>query len=569
MKLRAPSSAPKAPDAVVDVPIGELPLLYHEAVVIDGYIAADSEHDAKLRRSDEVLDFSPGKFRIFKRSAQENGEFIVPPGRLTEPPVDNEYNGYFLGIEKNGDPYSIIIPSVEILRFFYATSDRITKLLFNGGILDPHSNIFYKESIDENGIASLTLRKNMKDSDARYLARFAFSDYALKQAQNIYALWAVRKAKKQHAIISAIPPIQGEARTEFLYRQIETPHGIRKLITRILRCHCPPPYTELSFSRENDGTPADDDIERPESTFPPGGSVEPPEDNSPEALADSPPSVGNANSEIRDPEIDERFPEFQKPVVEKVRRELTETRYNHKKTKLISTSISTGSVVDDTADGPPVGKTHISGDLIPGDANDVSDDKEPELTDAIDETPRQGHSAVIQKLDWMRLYTPASISYRTVFSSMAVFEDVPVNVFPKKIDGKSKTWLFTDEAKKKRRFAIIAEVKFLGRTRYVLELQQVIGKPQYSTLIFWNDSEDFISTGEIAKLLLSCAREGKASLAKADCPHIKWGRLIHSRPPDNETNEVAAERYLERIETVEPAEPVKRKKRNSKLPTVT
>lgn len=563
VKLRAASNTPQASEKIVEVPLGELPLLYHEAVVIDGYIVESSEYGANLRKGDEILDFSPKKFRIFKRLAQENGDFIIPPGKFTKPPADDAFNSYFLGIEKNGDPYGVIIPAVEILKFFYATSDAFTKTLFNGRILDPHANIFYKETIDEHGIASLTLRKRMKDSDAAYIARYAFSEYALKQAQNIHMLWAVRTAKKLQPVISAIPPFLGEARTEFLYRRIETPKGSRKLVTRLLKCYCPPPYASLLFRRENDGKPAADGVARPASTFPPGGSIEPPDDKTPEALADSPPTATNANSDIHDPAIDDRFPGFQDVTVEKLDRESTETQHDKSRSKIISTPVNTGSVIDDTAVGPAVGKTHISGDRFPSGADDYHDEKEPEFTDAIDATPKQGHSAVIQKLEWMRLYTAASVSYRTALSSISAFEGVPVNVFPKEIDGKAKSWLFTDDEKKKRRFAIVAEVKFQGRIRYVLELQQIAGKPQYSTLIFWSDAESSVEREEIAVLLLSCASEGKASLAAANLPHIKWGRLIHSQPPDKETNKDAAARYLERIETVEPAEPVRRKNRGT------
>jgi hypothetical protein len=37
-----------------------------------------------------------------------------------------------LALEQNGDPYAVMIPTAEIIRFYYATSTRLAQALFWG-----------------------------------------------------------------------------------------------------------------------------------------------------------------------------------------------------------------------------------------------------------------------------------------------------------------------------------------------------------------------------------------------------------------------------------------------------
>jgi hypothetical protein len=536
---------------IVQVPVGEMPLLYHEAVVVDGYISQEERFQPKLRQGNELLDYAPSNLRIFRRLATENDQLIIPPSKTGTPPADDDFNGYFLGIGQDGDPYSLIIPAAEVLRFFYATSDSFTRALFDGSILDPHSNLFYNEKLDEDGTGSMMLRKRVRDADARYLSRFAFSPYAMKQAKSLHLLWTVRNASGNPAFVSVVPPIDVEAETEFLYRQIETPGRTRKMITRILSCKCPPPCQRLLTGRETDAKPDPS----PTDGSSPNGAIEGHNDTPPDTLSDRPPTGESSNS-IEDPAIDERFPAFNDVDVIPHSRELVEDRSDTTKARLLPPApISTGSVVPGKGTGGPVARTGISGALRQKKDSRHPGDTPKKLAD-IDASPNDlGHSAVIQRLRWMEVYTQASVCYRVVLVDLSTVGNIPVNVYPPEINGRKKKWLYTDEDNTKRRFAIVAEIKYQERYRYLLELQQLPGKQQYSTIVFWGDQEGFIESSDIAKLLLSCAIESKATLVAGECPHIQWGRLIHSQAPEHESNRETALRYLERVVTASPVFP--------------
>jgi hypothetical protein len=545
---------------IVQMPVGEMPLLYHEAVLIDGRISKEERFQPKLRHGAELLNYAPSNLKIFRRLATEDGELIIPASRNGAPPANDAFNGYFLGIGQGDDPYSLIIPAAEVLRFFYATSDSFTRALFDGSILDPRGNLFYEEKLDEHGTGSMMLRKKVRDADARYLSRFAFSPYAMKQAKNLHLRWAVRNASGNHAFVSVLPPIDVEAETTFLYRQIEAPGRTRKLITKILSCKCPPPCMRLLTGRETDAK-GDRPIADGQTAR---GAFEGHNETPPDTLSDRAPTGESSNS-IEDPAIDDRFPEFSDVDVIPHSRDQVEDRSGAKARLLPPAPVSTGSVVPGRGKGGPVARTGVSGALrIKKESQ--SPDKVPKQAADIDASPSElGHTAVLQRLAWMELYTQAAIRYCTVLPDVSTVGTVPVNVYPSTVSGRQKKWLYADNEKTKRRFAIVAEIKYQERYRYLLELQQ-IGNQQYSTIVFWSDAEGPIEDDDIAMLLTSCATESRATLVAGGCPHIQWGRIIHSQAPDLETNRDTAHRYLERIVDAQRVSPHGRACKEFELP---
>ena len=77
-----------------------------------------------------------------------------------------------LALEQNGDPYAVMIPTAEIIRFYYATSTRLAQALFWGE---------YKETFNAarssvlEGVVRVHLRRWLEDQDAWTLARYLSS----------------------------------------------------------------------------------------------------------------------------------------------------------------------------------------------------------------------------------------------------------------------------------------------------------------------------------------------------------------------------------------------------------
>ena len=74
-----------------------------------------------------------------------------------------------VAVEQDSDPYAVMIPTAEIIRFYYAPSTRLAQALFWG----EYSEMFNAErsGIFEEGVVRVHLRRWLEDKDAWTLAR--------------------------------------------------------------------------------------------------------------------------------------------------------------------------------------------------------------------------------------------------------------------------------------------------------------------------------------------------------------------------------------------------------------
>jgi hypothetical protein len=74
-----------------------------------------------------------------------------------------------VALEQDRDPYAVMIPTAEIIRFYYAPSTRLAQALFWG----EYSEMFNAErsGIFEEGVVRVHLRRWLEDQDAWTLAR--------------------------------------------------------------------------------------------------------------------------------------------------------------------------------------------------------------------------------------------------------------------------------------------------------------------------------------------------------------------------------------------------------------
>jgi len=75
--------------------------------------------------------------------------------------------------EQDGDPFAVMMPTTEIIRFYYAPSTRLAQALFWG----EYGETFNAErsGVLEEGVVRVHLRQWMEDQDAWTLARYMCS----------------------------------------------------------------------------------------------------------------------------------------------------------------------------------------------------------------------------------------------------------------------------------------------------------------------------------------------------------------------------------------------------------
>jgi hypothetical protein len=89
-----------------------------------------------------------------------------------------------VAVEQDSDPYAVMIPTAEIIRFYYAPSTRLAQALFWG----EYSEMFNAErsGIFEEGVVRVHLRRWLEDQDAWTLARYLSSPVMQREAARLY-----------------------------------------------------------------------------------------------------------------------------------------------------------------------------------------------------------------------------------------------------------------------------------------------------------------------------------------------------------------------------------------------
>lgn len=525
------------------IPIGELPRLYLNAVLVDGCLASKQVRRLDFEYVDvRSMDCSRDNITVFRRHARDQqGDYIIPV-RDNWRHEDPDREGLFVAFGDDKDPYAVIIPCFEIYRFFYATSDVLAKACLTDAFLDPHQKLWdtdYTVLDPSTGKAAIWLRKWMLDADARFLARFAFDPYALQQAQHIYLASAAAGPNVIHSerLLRALPPLQG--RTQMRIYHINLDNKDRILVTRILSCDWKPPFTELEWDRDNDGRFDPNNREQREESpwMPKMSPLRTPEETTPGYLADRPPSNDASPFKLSEQEISERFPALVEVPARKCEQKDTTTRSSGDRKKRFLTDVFRGSVIDGQSSRTMINRTTIE-------ALQQSPKRPSEQTTEVDVTTGEEEYlrtlALLKRID---AENHARVDYHTVTESHAVADGVSFCVFPSEIDAKRKAWLFVDEERTLRRMALVASVSTGTRTRYLIELQHKV-KGECSTLILWTDDEGSICDGILAHLLMDCAYKGAATLVHAGQFGVTWGRLRHTHPNDPTD---APRHYLARI----------------------
>lgn len=528
------------------LPIGDLPRLHLNAVLTDGWHDPNERTEFTFERQAEmVIDCSRSNITVIDRNARDaSGQLIIPDHSRRAELSNSARDGYFVCFGANGNPYAIIIPSVEIFRFFYATSSVLTKALLSDKFQDPHKELWNidKSSIDEQTkLAVLWLRKKMLDADALFLARFAFDEYALKQAQEIY-LFAAKREEKD-GVIKALPPFQGNVKMAYLYTTLNNSRVESRYVTQLLQCNWKPPFSSLRWDRDNDGRPAEVEKEKKPPRTKPGLIINTESDDPKKPKLGGTPATSNTTTtHLKEQEIIDRFPELQKTPAIK----LPHTHYKTRRTKKCRQLFIEAygySTINPTASKEIIGKAVIEGG--------IEKDPNPDSSSDIDPTIGQkNYLDVLHYLKKIQSEKLAFVNFITVLETQSVVEEVEFNVSPTHIHEKRRSWLYADYEKTKRRLILLAEITFENKTRYIIELQERLDKVN-STLIFWEEfSNAKILRDSLHKILMCCIEAGGTSLKSDSRTTIQWGRRSHTikYPDNNGFDQIKASRhFLEKI----------------------
>lgn len=173
-----------------------------------------------------------------------------------------------LAIEQDNDPFAIILPAIEAIRFYYAGSTNLTSLSLFGAYENYLTDIINPEEsgyLSEQDRCVLRLRRWITDDDGWTIGRVLHSPLARMGVRKIYESIIPYSVEGQPAYPTCDLPFEGT--TRWLARGIpfESVAGEKRFfIFELTRCSSPFPFEQLHVTRDNDGRKALKETDIPE-----------------------------------------------------------------------------------------------------------------------------------------------------------------------------------------------------------------------------------------------------------------------------------------------------------------
>lgn len=187
-----------------------------------------------------------------------DGNYVFSNPRLL--PEESEANTYFLQVAREGLP-PLLIPCTTILQSLWGRSSSLVHMLLDSRFLDFDRYVLNtsKSTLNEStGHASIWLRQWSLDSDAKFLSTLAFNAQAVARGQKIsLALQAALDPYGgiPHRCIYALPPHSDMVTLKVWGYELKTTAGMFFYVQRIIQTSYTPPFSKLTFDRDNDGRP--------------------------------------------------------------------------------------------------------------------------------------------------------------------------------------------------------------------------------------------------------------------------------------------------------------------------
>lgn len=249
----------------VRIGVGQLPFLAIGSIWRNG---AKQQQSAGYPGSLQDIRIRSDSVRLVNAGAKlATDRWLIPPfeHRLRK----ETWLSQCLAIEHKGDPFGVLLPVAEAIRFYYAVSTDLAHITFSGALrLDRDSVIDSSMSgmLRDHDRMVLKLRKWVADDDGWIIGRVLGDPLADAGMARVYDSLMRTTANADRAFPECGLPFEGGTRWEFrgipLRGEGRAPN--RWLIFEITRCGGPFPYEELEVIRDNDNRKGDPERDLPE-----------------------------------------------------------------------------------------------------------------------------------------------------------------------------------------------------------------------------------------------------------------------------------------------------------------
>lgn len=432
----------------------------------------------------------------------------------------------------------IVIPQLELARFYFGSSVALISKLFSYGMaMDEIYNSEESEALRSDGSSFIQLRTKMKDVSVADIARIAFDKHA-KKAAALISNSIAKCAKDQHPIYAETNfPFSGNTSLAMTGKWLPFGDDSKVFICyRIIRCTAPFPFESLDFFRDNagnkDGT---HDPSRP-LAFEGGSSSQIPGSDNEDAneVTDEEPFSFLDDTEIVIPgELP--FPDLTIKQIEKKRQKPCEFQSSDKPNVVTNTVEGIG--IGEGGTNPKIGSAEVTRD-------NVESNKEIATAEKL---PVHFHTFFRILSALRRRKGIESISFEQPIPGA---NDPRCSVFPlvKTETGRNSTWPFIDYVKgicnemRLRRRVVIARIVFETKVSYLLEIERRVDvNGDYldvcSMLLLYRHGNTEISKTDLQAVLTECAMRRGGWLSDEGMHHLHRHSLKHISLHDKQEND--------------------------------
>ncbi len=462
------------------------------------------------------LQINPQNTRIIAAPEFKNYETLLS----YFPSIDScpETTFFEIGFPKDAKK-KILIPSYEVIRFYFAGSSNLTRGIMTGGTRQQQNRLFDPDQteLDENtGVGNLILRNKLIGTDRHNVARLAFSAFAEETAWRIYSSIVRNLNNKNRRIVEAGFPFVGETNLQVCGKWFKQEEVWHLLVYFMETCSYPLPYKQLiwGIEGETEVNPESPKSEK-ENTI---TRMKPEDQGEKEIEHDNEPSLKEIFDEVfydgrKFTDLDSKEKEG------RLKAEKTEsgTRYR----------VTTEKT--DTKKGLSTGEGTFGSSETQGLKVGIGED-----SDADNDLPKSipaGWGLFTNILT--ELEKDSSIKTRILSFDLDIKDALTKRehgiYFPLNILGRWINWSFLDKQQKQRRQAMLAEINKDGKYFYLfdIEVNQENINDRYSMLVIKDENNGVLDRVFWKQILSDCAKNRGIKRDLWSWKNSQWVKVRH------------------------------------------
>lgn len=209
------------------------------------------------------LEINPDSVGIARATAKINEQTLIP---FNDHAISSYgKDSWCLHISHNNDPAGIIIPAMEIIRFYYATSTLLSKATFNGDFVLAWNKLVNPDYTGMQGKRCVVHRRShVEDNDCWTIGRVQNAPEAYNGVMQVLDSILVEHVNGLPAHPKTSFPFTGKTSIKARCQQVGWKHK-RWLILSLISCSGSFPFDELEVIADNDSSSADPKTDLSES----------------------------------------------------------------------------------------------------------------------------------------------------------------------------------------------------------------------------------------------------------------------------------------------------------------